>query len=145
MQQGSPTLNKNREESAKCSTFQIDHRPKGAASMIEDPVATGSPRVDTLPRGAPAGDLPMPFTVTDVQPTPNPNAAKFILDRAIVQQPTSFFNAAAAKDDPLASKLFAIEGVTSVLMLGDFVTINKRPEVKWKAITERVQEVLQGA
>ena len=87
----------------------------------------------------------MPFTVTDVQPTPNPNAAKFILDRAIVQQPTSFFNAAAAKDNPVASKLFAIDGVTSVLMLGDFVTINKRPEVKWKAITERVQEVLQEA
>lgn len=87
----------------------------------------------------------MPYTVTDVQPTPNPNAAKFVLDRPIVQQPTSFFNAAAAKDDPVASKLFEIEGVTSVLMLGDFVTVNKKPEVKWKAITERVQEVLQNA
>jgi hypothetical protein len=30
-------------------------------------------------------------------------------------------------------------------MLGDFVTINKKPEVKWKAITERVQEVLKNA
>ena len=87
----------------------------------------------------------MPFTVTDVQPTPNPNAAKFILDRPIVQQPTSFFNAEAAKDDPVASRLFAINGVTSVLMLGDFVTVNKKPDVKWKAITERVQEVLQKA
>ena len=87
----------------------------------------------------------MPFNVTDVQPTPNPNAAKFILDRPIVQQPISFFNAAAAKGDPVASKLFAIDGVTSVLMLGDFVTVNKKPETKWKAITERVQEVLQNA
>jgi NFU1 iron-sulfur cluster scaffold homolog, mitochondrial len=87
----------------------------------------------------------MPFTVTDVQPTPNPNAAKFILDRPIVQQPTSFFNAEAAKGDAIASQLFAINGVTSVLMLGDFVTVNKKPEVKWNAITERVQEVLQKA
>ena len=87
----------------------------------------------------------MPFTVTEVQTTPNPNAAKFVLDRPIVPQPTSFFNAAAASDDPIASRLFDIDGVTSVLMLGDFVTINKKPEVKWNAITERVQEVLQNA
>ena len=87
----------------------------------------------------------MPFKVLDIQPTPNPNAAKFILDSAISQQPTSFFNADQAKDHPLASQLFAINGVASVLLLGDFVTINKRPESKWSAITSKVQSVLQSA
>ena len=87
----------------------------------------------------------MPFNVTDIQPTPNPNAAKFVLDKPIVQQPLSFFSAAAAKDNPIASSLFAISGVTSVLMLGDFVTVNKRADVKWNAITEKVQEVLRNA
>ena len=87
----------------------------------------------------------MPFKVLDIQPTPNPNAAKFILDSSISQQPTSFFNADQAKDHPLASQLFAIPGVASVLLLGDFVTINKRPESKWAAITSKVQSVLQSA
>ena len=86
----------------------------------------------------------MPFDVIDVQPTPNPNAAKFILNGQIVSQPTSFFSAESAREHPVASQLFAIPGVTNVLMLGDFVTINKQPDVKWSAITDRVQEVLKG-
>ena len=87
----------------------------------------------------------MPFRVNEIQPTPNPNAAKFILDREIVSQPTSFFNAAAAKDHPLALKLFSIPGVSSLLFLGDFVTINKTPDVRWDDITDAVQQVLETA
>ena len=87
----------------------------------------------------------MPFKVLDIQPTPNPNAAKFILDGQISAQPTSFFNAEQAKDHSLAAKLFAINGVAGVLLLGDFVTINKRPEIKWSALTDKVQQVLQSA
>ena len=84
----------------------------------------------------------MPFVVQEIQPTPNPNAAKFILDRQIVEQPMSFFNAEAAVNDPVASKLFAITGVDSVLMLGDFVTVNKSPDAHWKEINPQVKAVL---
>jgi hypothetical protein len=84
----------------------------------------------------------MGFKVSEVQPTPNPNALKFILDRNVVDQPTSFFNREQAVDHPLASKLFAIPGVSSVLLLGDFITVNKTPEVAWKGITKAVQTVL---
>jgi hypothetical protein len=87
----------------------------------------------------------MAFRVQEIQPTPNPNAAKFVLDRQIAQQPTSFFNAAQAADHPLAAALFAIPGVSSVLLLGDFVTINKAPDAKWNQITARVQAVLKDA
>jgi hypothetical protein len=84
----------------------------------------------------------MPFRVQEIQPTPNPNAAKFILDKTIAQQPTSFFNAAAAAEHPIAAKLFAIDGVSSLLLLGDFVTVNKMPEAKWAQINARVKAVL---
>lgn len=87
----------------------------------------------------------MAFRVLEVQPTPNPNAAKFILDGAVSQQPTSFFNAESAAGNPLASALFAIPGVSSVLLLGDFVTVNKTPEAKWDGIVARVQSVLAEA
>lgn len=87
----------------------------------------------------------MPFTVTDVQPTPNPNAMKFCLDRAVVDRPTSFFNADAARDHPLAARLFVIPGVSSLLLLGDFLTVNKRPDVKWAEITPAVKRVLAEA
>lgn len=81
--------------------------------------------------------------VSEIQPTPNPNAAKFILDRQISPQPTSFFNAAAAQDDPLAKKLFAIEGVASLLFLGGFITVNKQPNVSWDDLVSAVRKVLE--
>ena len=87
----------------------------------------------------------MSYQVTDVQPTPNPNALKFILDRPVSQHPASFFNAEAAKDHPVAAKLFAIDGVTNVLLLGDFVTVNKGPNARWNSITPKVRKVLAEA
>jgi NFU1 iron-sulfur cluster scaffold homolog, mitochondrial len=86
----------------------------------------------------------MGFKVKEIQPTPNPNAAKFVLDREIAPQPMSFLNAEQGKDHPLASQLFAIKGVTGILLLGDFVTVNKSPTVKWEQITTRVEEILQN-
>jgi hypothetical protein len=85
----------------------------------------------------------MAFTVREIQPTPNPNAAKFVLDREISPSPISFLTPDQGDVHPLASQLFSIKGVVSVLILGDFVTINKRPDVKWDQITKKVQEVLQ--
>ncbi len=87
----------------------------------------------------------MGFAVIEVQTTPNPNAAKFVLDRQIANPPISFFNAEAGKDHPLAKKLFAIPGVSSVLLLGDFVTVNKQPDVDWQSITPGVKHVLESA
>jgi hypothetical protein len=82
------------------------------------------------------------FRVVQVQPTPNPNAAKFLLDRAISEQPMSFLTAAVGAGNPLASKLFAIPGVSSLLFLGDFITVNKTPEASWKDVTAGVKQVL---
>ena len=87
----------------------------------------------------------MGFRVIEIQPTPNPNAAKFVLDRPVSQQPMSFFNSSAANDFPLAKKLFAIPGVSSLLLLGDFITVNKQPDVEWKDITKAVETVLANA
>jgi len=82
------------------------------------------------------------FSVLEVVPTPNPNAAKFVLDRAVSEQPMSFFNAAAAAGHPLAARLFEIAGVQSLLLLGDFITVNKSPDAQWKEITRSVKKVL---
>ena len=84
----------------------------------------------------------MRFTVAEIQPTPNPNALKFILDREIANQPASFFDPAAAQNHPVASRLFAVGGVASLLFLGDFVTVNKTPESDWAAIKRGVKKAL---
>ena len=85
----------------------------------------------------------MGFKVIEVQPTPNPNAAKFVLSGEISDRPVSFLSPAEGADHPIASKLFGIKGVTSVLLLGDFVTINKDAGAEWKQIADKAKEILQ--
>ena len=84
----------------------------------------------------------MAFRVVEVQPTPNPNALKFMLDREIAEQPTSYLSAGAATDDPIPKRLFAVPGVSSLLFLGDFVTVNKSPYANWADIRSRIQRAL---
>lgn len=85
----------------------------------------------------------MGYSVREIQGTPNPNAVKFLLNREISDRPISFLKPEDGADHPVASKIFAIKGVASILFLGDFVTINKKPEAAWKNITEKVEEILQ--
>ncbi len=84
----------------------------------------------------------MPFTVVEVQPTPNPNAVKFVLDRHITEERLSFTDPASAAGHELATRLFHIGGVTNLLMLADFVTVTKSPDAKWTHITAEVKRVL---
>ena len=42
----------------------------------------------------------MPFTITEFESTPNPNAVKCWLDRPISEGPRSFLNAQMAQGDP---------------------------------------------
>ena len=87
----------------------------------------------------------MGYRVIEIQPTPNPNALKFVLDRPVSQQPLSFFNAEAAQDYPLAKRLFEIAGVNSLLLLGDFITINKSPQSVWDDIRKQARAAILAA
>jgi len=84
------------------------------------------------------------MNVTDAQPTPNPNAMKYVFDAQVTSQPLSFFNPESAKDHVLASKLFSIPGVSSLLLLGDFITVNKHPDAKWPEVTKHVKKFVKG-
>ena len=47
--------------------------------------------------------------------------------------------------DGLARRLFAIEGVTNVLVNGDWVTVSKRGDVGWAGVKREVERVLGDA
>ena len=87
---------------------------------------------------------PTSLRVIELQSTPNPNAMKFVLDRVISDRPVSFLSSTAASGHPLAEKLFAIEGVISVFLLNDFVTVNKSPQVSWKELAAKVKKILSS-
>lgn len=80
------------------------------------------------------------------KPTPNPNAGKFTVDRIIVdgKASRSFYNAAQAASDPIAAALFALDGVTNVFMVEDFVTVTKDASTDWSDMVPRVTETLES-
>ena len=87
----------------------------------------------------------MPYRVRKFQSTPNPNALKCVLDRSAGDTPRSYFRADEAAADPLASRLFAIHGVTNILINGDWITVSKSAQADWKAIRAGVEQVLGAA
>lgn len=82
-------------------------------------------------------------TIT-VQGTPNPNAAKFVLDRMIAEDGRTWFDAAEAADDALASRLFEVEGVRALFMVENFITVTKEEDVEWEDIVEEVTDAIRA-
>ena len=87
----------------------------------------------------------MPETNVRFSPTPNPNAGKFTLDRKVLEgnASRSFYNADDAADHALAAALFEVEGVASVFMVDDFVTVTKTTDSAWESLIPQVRAVIE--
>lgn len=78
------------------------------------------------------------------QPTPNPNAYKFTTNHDFnTGCAEAFYSAESAQEHPLAAKLFAIPGVTGVMFLSDFCSVNKEPDAEWETLCPQIETVLQ--
>ena len=73
--------------------------------------------------------------------TPNPNALKFSVGRETGEPKT--FVKGGPEGDPIATALLALEGVVSVFMTADFVTLTKAPTSEWSEIKGPAQEILE--
>ena len=84
-----------------------------------------------------------PLEIT-VQGTPNPNAAKFTLNRVVSSQGKTYRDAPSA-DAAWATELLGISGVTQVFALNNFISVTKRPEADWNVLGPQVEQVLRKA
>lgn len=77
--------------------------------------------------------------------TPNPNAAKFVVGVDLVGPggARSYFTREEADGHPFAAALMSVEGVTSVFMVQDFVTVTKAPDARWEDIAPTVEAVIE--
>ena len=81
----------------------------------------------------------MPVQISN---TPNPNALKFTVGVDVGGPKT--FSASGEVDDPTAAALLGIEGVTSVFMTADFITLTKTPDASWESIAPAATDVLEA-
>jgi len=78
-----------------------------------------------------------------VQPTPNPNALKFTLNRTVSPSAKTYTAASPTADSPLAQALLGIPNVQQVFFLNDFVTVTRTPEGSWDAIVPLAEAALR--
>lgn len=79
-----------------------------------------------------------------VEGTPNPNAAKFTLDRPLpFEGSRSYFDPDTARGDPLAERLFGVDGVEALLLVDNFITVTKDEGRAWEELVGEVREAIR--
>lgn len=84
--------------------------------------------------------------VQSIQPTPNPNAFKFLVDRPLAKsgQTLAYSAPEQARKDVLAQGMFAIPGVETLFFCDNFVTVSMTAKADWRAVAEQVTRLLES-
>lgn len=85
--------------------------------------------------------------MTDVlpEPTPNPAAMKFTLDRPSVEgRSQTFREGSDPQASPLGGRIYALGGVTNVFLTANFISVTKDDSVSWEDIVPAVVEAIEA-
>jgi len=84
--------------------------------------------------------------IADIEPTPNPNAMKFILREPLTWGITrSFDTPAQAVGDALAMALFDIEHVTNVFYVDHWITVTQDGGADWNELKRKLAVPIRDA
>jgi|TARA_B110000467_G_scaffold135910_1_gene133098 Fe-S cluster biogenesis protein NfuA len=84
------------------------------------------------------------YHVLRVQPTPNPNAFQFVINKPIISAGTKTFqNTEDAKGDTFAEALFQVYGVENIYIKENFITISKSETIGWHTIFDKIGEIIE--
>ena len=84
--------------------------------------------------------------MTDVlpEPTPNPAAMKFTLDRPSTGgRSETFREGSDPQASPLGARIFGLGGVTNVFLTANFVSVTKDDSRDWDELIPAVVEAIQ--
>lgn len=82
--------------------------------------------------------------VQRTDPTPNPDALKFVLDGQLVSAGSRSFRDRLLCEDPVAKALFQIEEVLSVFFVSNVATVTKDPFADWSLLVPQITQVLES-
>lgn len=84
--------------------------------------------------------------IAEIEPTPNPNAMKFILREPLTWGVTrSYDKPEQAVGDPLALALFDIEHVTNVFYVDHWVTVTQDGAADWQELMRKLAVPIRDA
>ena len=84
--------------------------------------------------------------IAEIEPTPNPNAMKFILKEPLTWGITrSYDNVDKAQEDKLAAALFDIEHVTNVFYVDHWITVTQSGQADWNELKRELAVPIRDA
>jgi Fe-S cluster biogenesis protein NfuA len=84
--------------------------------------------------------------IQDIEPTPNPNAMKFVLKEPLTSGGSrSYDRASDAEGDALGEALFGIDHVVSVFYMDRFLTVTKDPFGSWDELLPKLAAPIREA
>ncbi len=85
--------------------------------------------------------------IEEIEPTPNPDAMKFVLDQPITRgfMTHSFEDEESAAEVPLAKKLFGIDHVISVYFADRWITVTQDGKAEWSELLREIADPIRDA
>ena len=85
--------------------------------------------------------------IAEIEPTPNPNAMKFVLSEPITMGfvTHSFENEEDAAQVPLAKEIFGIENVISVYFADRWITVTQNGQADWSELLREIAVPIRAA
>ncbi|WP_420633170.1 NifU N-terminal domain-containing protein [Candidatus Palauibacter sp.] len=81
-----------------------------------------------------------------IEGTPNPHAAKFVLEHDVPGEGSrSYFDPESAADDRLAARLFEVDGIRALLIVENFITVTKTERLEWPDLLDEIEEAILEA
>lgn len=82
-----------------------------------------------------------------VETSPNENALKYtVVGKQVIDKGHKTYGSAdEAAECEVAKNLFGLEGVVSVFLMADFVTVTKTAEAKWDGIRDAAKGIISEA
>ncbi|MFM9957643.1 MAG: NifU N-terminal domain-containing protein [Phycisphaerales bacterium] len=90
----------------------------------------------------------MPLEIASFESTPNPNAVKCVLAGEALPPGAANVSARTPEEagvHALAAALFALDGVTGVLITRAWLTVNKSPDAEWKSLKAKIKRAVAQA
>ncbi len=80
-----------------------------------------------------------------IEPTPNPNSMKLVLDETLAPGVKATYRAGDEVSAPLMRGLLSIAGVAGVFHTSDFMAVQRTPGTDWQGILAQVRTVFDAA
>lgn len=81
--------------------------------------------------------------IVGIEPTPNPNSMKLMMDQALPPGSTYHFTAEnAIGAPPHLVRMLAVPGVRSVYQVADFIALERSPRADWQSVLSGVRAAL---